>query len=99
MLQPKKRNYPKAQKGKVSFLPAVRGIQCAPGINSNFSNFGLIALEPGRINNKQIEAARVAINRKIKRYGKLRFKIFPDIPVTKKPLEMRMGQGKGPILT
>jgi large subunit ribosomal protein L16 len=93
MLQPKKRTFAKAHKGKVSKLPAVRGITL------NNGKYGLVALEPGRITNKEIEAARVTLNRKIKKYGALWIRIFPNVPVTKKPAEMRMGQGKGPVTT
>jgi len=93
MLQPKKRKFPKAHKGKVSKKIAVRGITITHG------KYGIIALEPGRIDAKEIEAARVALNRKIKKYGALWIRIFPNIPVTKKPAEMRMGQGKGPVIT
>lgn len=90
MLQPKKRKYPKAQKGKVKGI-ATRGIKLIYG------KYGLVALEPGRIDSKQIEAVRITINRKIKKYGKMWIRIFPNIPVTKKPTEVRMGQGKGAI--
>jgi large subunit ribosomal protein L16 len=90
-LFPKKTKFRKAQKGKVSKLPAVRGITLDKG------GYALIALEPGRINVKQLEAARVALNRKIKKYGPMWIRVFPNVPVTKKPAEMRMGQGKGPV--
>lgn len=93
MLKPKKTKYMKAQKGKVTGK-AVRGIIIRNG------GYGLIAQEPGRIDAKEIEAARVAINRRIKKINvpnKLWIRIFPNVPVTKKPTEVRMGQGKGPV--
>ena len=66
------------------------------GASLNFGSFGLKALEPGWITNRQIEAARIAINRAVKRGGKLWIRIFPDKPITRKPAETRMGKGKGP---
>jgi large subunit ribosomal protein L16 len=65
------------------------------GTRINFGDFGLKALEPGRITSRQIEAARVAMTRKMKRVGKVWIRIFPDKPITKKPAETRMGKGKG----
>lgn len=88
MLQPKKQKYRKQQKMRI------RGI-AARGVNLSFGEFGLQALEHGRISSKQIEAARMAISRHVKRGGKLFTRIFPDRPITKKPLEVRMGKGKG----
>ncbi len=63
----------------------------------SFGDFGLQALEPGRISQRQIEAARMTIQRKVKRQGQLFIRIFPDKPITKKPLETRMGKGKGSV--
>jgi len=88
MLMPKKVKYRKQQKGRVKGL-AHRGSQLS------FGDYGLKALETGRITNRQIEAARIAINRYIKRGGKVWIRIFPDKPLTKKPAEVRMGKGKG----
>lgn len=88
MLQPKKSKFRKMQKGRV------RGIACR-GVNLAFGDFGLQALEHGWISAKQIEAARMTISRHVKRGGKLFVRIFPDKPITKKPLEVRMGKGKG----
>jgi large subunit ribosomal protein L16 len=88
MLMPKKVKYRKQQKGRVKGL-AHRGSQLS------FGDYGLKALEGGRITNRQIEAARIAINRYIKRGGKVWIRIFPDKPLTKKPAEVRMGKGKG----
>jgi large subunit ribosomal protein L16 len=65
------------------------------GSEVSFGNFGLQALEPGWVSNRQIEAARVALTRHIKRGGKVWIRIFPDKPITKKPAETRMGKGKG----
>ncbi|MBI4703841.1 MAG: 50S ribosomal protein L16 [Deltaproteobacteria bacterium] len=88
MLAPKKSKYRKAQKGRTRGL-AYRGGEVA------FGDYGLQVLEPGRITARQIEAARMAIQRHCKRAGKLWIRIFPDKPVSKKPLEVRMGGGKG----
>jgi large subunit ribosomal protein L16 len=88
MLSPKKVKYRKKQKGKMRGL-ARRGGQL------NFGEFGLQAVECGTISNKQIEAARIAMTRHVKRGGKLWIRIFPDKPFTKKPAEVRMGKGKG----
>jgi large subunit ribosomal protein L16 len=88
MLSPKKVKYRKKQKGKMRGL-ARRGGQL------NFGEFGLQAVECGTISNKQIEAARIAMTRHVKRGGKLWIRIFPDKSFTKKPAEVRMGKGKG----
>lgn len=88
MLQPAKSKFRKQQKGRV------RGY-ASRGINLAFGDYGLQALEHGWITSRQIEAARMAISRHIKRGGKLFTRIFPDKPITKKPLEVRMGKGKG----
>ncbi len=88
MLSPKKVKYRKKQKGKMRGL-ARRGGQL------NFGEFGLQAIECGTISNKQIEAARIAMTRHVKRGGKLWIRIFPDKSFTKKPAEVRMGKGKG----
>ena len=88
MLQPKRTKYRKQQKGRVGRI-AQRGYQLA------FGTFALKTLESGWITARQIEAARVAINRTMKREGKVWIRIFPDKPITKKPAEVRMGKGKG----
>lgn len=88
MLAPKKIKYRKRQKGRT------KGIACR-GSRLSFGDFGLKALEPGWITARQIEAARVALMRYIKRGGKIWIRIFPDKPITKKPAETRMGKGKG----
>jgi large subunit ribosomal protein L16 len=88
MLMPKRTKYRKQQRGRMGGL-ATRGGTIA------FGEFGLKALEPAWVTNRQIEAARVAINRHIKRGGKMWIRIFPDKPVTKKAAETRMGKGKG----
>lgn len=88
MLQPKRVKYRKQQKGRLKGK-ASRGNTVA------FGDYGLQATEPGWISNRQIEAARVAMTRHIKRGGKVWIRIFPDKPVTKKPAETRMGKGKG----
>ena len=88
MLMPKRVKYRKQQRGRMRGK-AYRGGTVA------FGEFGLQALEPAWITNRQIEAARVAITRSLKRGGKMWIRIFPDKPVTKKPAETRMGKGKG----
>jgi len=88
MLMPKRVKYRKQQRGRM------RG-QAARGSTVAFGEFGLKALEPAWITSRQIEAARVAITRRIKRAGKMWIRIFPDKPVTVKPAETRMGKGKG----
>ena len=88
MLMPKKVKYRRRQKGRM------KGKALA-GSSVDFGNCGLKALEPGWISNRQIEAARIAITRHTKRGGKLWIRIFPDKPISKKPAETRMGQGKG----
>jgi large subunit ribosomal protein L16 len=88
MLMPKRVKYRKAQRGRMKGI-ALRGSTLA------FGDFGLKALEPGWVTNRQIEAARVSLARSVKRGGKIFIRIFPDKPVTKKPAETRMGKGKG----
>jgi len=88
MLMPKRQKYRKVQRGNMRGT-AYRGSTIA------FGEIGLRCLEPGEISARQIEAARVAIMRKVKRGGKLWIRIFPDRPFTKKPAETRMGKGKG----
>ena len=88
MLMPKKVKFRKQQRGRRRGL-ATRGAKVS------FGDYGLQALEPGWITNRQIEACRVAISRSIKRGGKIWIRIFPDKPITKKPAETRMGKGKG----
>ena len=90
MLQPKKTKFRKQMKGRM------RG-KAYRGGRVSFGDFGLQALEPGRITQRQIEAARMTIQRKVKRQGQLFIRIFPDKPITKKPLEVRMGKGKGSV--
>jgi large subunit ribosomal protein L16 len=90
MLSPKRSKYRKAQKGHN------RGTAYR-GSDVSFGDFAMQAVEPGRVTARQIEAARMAITRHVKRIGKLWIRIFPDRPVTKKPLEVRMGGGKGAV--
>ena len=90
MLQLKKTKYRKMQKGKNRGL-AVRGSKVS------FGEFGLKAISRGRITARQIESARRAMTRHIKRGGKVWIRIFPDVPITKKPLEVRQGKGKGNV--
>lgn len=87
-LSPKRVKYRKIQRGRVK--------GCATRCNHvDFGDFALVSLEPFWLTNRQLEAARVALNRKIKRGGKLWIRVFPDKPFTKKPAETRMGKGKG----
>lgn len=88
MLQPKRTKYRKAHKGRIKGL-------ASGGTALNFGAYGLKAVEPGRVTARQIEAARRAITRHIKRVGRVWIRIFPDVPVSKKPAEVRMGSGKG----
>lgn len=88
MLSPKKTKFRKAFKGRIHG-------NAKGGFELNFGVFGLKALEPERITARQIEAARKAINRCLRRVGKLWIRIFPDVPVSRKPAEVRMGSGKG----
>ena len=90
MLQPKKTKYRKQQKGKL------RGFATS-GAKVSFGEFGLKAITRGRVTARQIEAARRAMTRHIKRGGKVWIRIFPDVPITKKPVEVRMGKGKGNV--
>ena len=88
MLQPSKFKYRKRQRGRIKGAATKGSTVC-------FGEFGLCALEPAWITNRQIEAARIALTRYIKRGGKVWIRIFPDMPYTKKPAETRMGKGKG----
>ena len=90
MLQPKKTKFRKAHKGRIHGL--AKG-----GTSLNFGSIGLKAMSPSRITARQIEASRRAITRHIRRQGKVFIRIFPDVPVTKKPLEVRQGKGKGSV--
>ena len=90
MLQPKRTKFRKQQTGKNRGLAQV-------GSSVSFGEFGLKAVGRGRITARQIEAARRAMTRYVKRGGKIWIRIFPDVPVTKKPLEVRMGKGKGNV--
>jgi large subunit ribosomal protein L16 len=90
MLQPKKSKHRKAHKGRI------RG-NAQRGAMISFGSFGLKALEPKWINNRQIEAARQALTRHMKREGNVWIRIFPDKPITRKPAEVRMGKGKGSL--
>ena len=88
MLMPKRVKYRKVMRGRMGGL-------AQKGASVSFGEYGLKALESAKITSRQIEAARVAINRKVKRGGKLWIRIFPDFPFTKKAAETRMGKGKG----
>ena len=90
MLQPKRTKHRKLHKGRI------RG-EAKGGSDLNFGTFGLKAVEPERITARQIEAARRAMTRHMKRQGRVWIRIFPDLPVTSKPIEVRMGKGKGSV--
>ena len=90
MLQPKKTKYRKQFKGRIH--GTAKG-----GFSLNFGAYGLKSLEPERVTARQIEAARRAITRQMKRQGRVWIRVFPDVPVTSKPAEVRMGSGKGAI--
>jgi len=88
MLQPKRTKFRKAHKGRIHGL-------ATSGADLAFGQYGLKALEPERVTARQIEAARRALTRHMKRAGRVWIRIFPDVPISKKPLEVRMGSGKG----
>jgi large subunit ribosomal protein L16 len=88
MQQPKRTKYRKAHKGRIHG-------QAKGGMHLNFGAYGLKALEPDRLSARQIEAARRSITRHMRRVGKLWIRVFPDIPISEKPAEVRMGKGKG----
>jgi large subunit ribosomal protein L16 len=88
MLQPKRTKFRKAHKGRIHGL-------ATSGTDLSFGQFGLKALEPERVTARQIEAARRAMTRHMKRAGRVWIRVFPDVPVSKKPIEVRMGKGKG----
>ena len=88
MLQPKKTKFRKAHKGRIHG-------KAKGGTTLNFGAYGLKAVQPGRVTARQIEAARRAMTRHMKRAGRVWIRIFPDVPVSKKPTEVRMGKGKG----
>ncbi len=90
MLQPKKPRYRKQHKGRIHG-------NSKGGTALNFGSHGLKAIEPERVTARQIEAARRAMTRKMKRQGRVWIRIFPDVPVSKKPTEVRMGKGKGSV--
>ncbi len=90
MMSPKKTKYRKQHKGRIHG-------NAKGNYSLNFGSYGLKALEPERVTSRQIEAARKAITRYLKRAGRLWIRIFPDVPVTKKPAEVRMGKGKGSV--
>ena len=90
MLQPKRTKFRKQFKGRIHGL--AKG-----GTSINFGSYGLKATEPERITSRQIEAARRALTRHMKRQGRVWIRVFPDIPVTAKPIEVRMGKGKGSV--
>ena len=90
MLQPKRTKFRKQQKGRIAGITT-------KGSTIAFGTYGLKSLDSARITSRQIEAARVALTRSMKREGMVWIRIFPDKPVTKKPQEVRMGKGKGPV--
>ncbi|WP_298498252.1 50S ribosomal protein L16 [uncultured Maritimibacter sp.] len=90
MLQPKRTKFRKMHKGRISG-------QAKGGSDLNFGTYGLKAVEPERVTARQIEAARRAMTRHMKRQGRVWIRIFPDVPVSAKPIEVRMGKGKGSV--
>ena len=88
MLQPKRTKYRKGHKGRIHG-------KAKAGTNLDFGQYGLKATEPGRVTARQIEAARRAVTRHMKRLGRIWIRVFPDVPVSRKPAEVRMGSGKG----
>lgn len=96
MLQPKRTKFRKEQKGKLLHQGIIRGM-ASRGHQLAFGSFGLKAIDGGLISSRQIEAARVALTRFLRREGKVWIRIFPHKPITRKPLEVRMGKGKGNV--
>ena len=90
MLQPKRTKYRKQQKGRIKGL-------ARKGSTISFGSYGLKTMDAGRITNRQIESARIAMTRYMKREGKVWIRIFPDKPITSKPLEVRIGKGNGAV--
>jgi len=90
MLSPKKTKFRKQQKGRI------RGV-AKGGTDITFGDYGLQAISSGRLTARQIEAARIAMTRHVRRQGKIWIRVFPDKPLTKRPAETRMGKGKGPV--
>ena len=90
MLQPKRTKFRKAHKGRIKGL-------ATSGASLAFGEYGLKAMEPDRLTARQIEAARRALTRHMKRAGQVWIRVYPDVPVSKKPLEVRMGSGKGSV--
>ena len=90
MLQPKRTKFRKQHKGRIHG-------KAKGGFDINFGSYALKAIEPYRVNARQIEAARRALTRHMKRQGRVWIRIFPDVPVTAKPIEVRMGKGKGSV--
>ena len=90
MLQPKRTKFRKQHKGRIHG-------NAKGGSEINFGSYGLKAIEPDRVNARQIEAARRALTRHMRRQGRVWIRIFPDVPVTAKPIEVRMGKGKGSV--
>ena len=90
MLQPKRTKFRKQHKGRIHG-------NAKGGYEINFGSYALKATEPDRVNARQIEAARRALTRHMKRQGRVWIRIFPDVPVTAKPIEVRMGKGKGSV--
>ena len=90
MMQPKKTKFRKAHKGRIHGT-------ATSGATLSFGQYGLKAMEPDRVTARQIEAARRALTRHMKRAGRVWIRVFPDVPISKKPLEVRMGSGKGNV--
>jgi len=90
MLQPTRTKFRKAHKGRIHGL-------ATSGQSLAFGQYGLKAMEPDRVTARQLEAARRALTRHMKRFGRVWIRVYPDVPVTKKPLEVRMGSGKGGV--
>ncbi|EPX84233.1 LSU ribosomal protein L16P [Rubellimicrobium thermophilum DSM 16684] len=90
MLQPKRTKFRKAHKGRIHG-------EAKGGSDLNFGSYGLKALQPERVTARQIEAARRALTRHMKRQGRVWIRVFPDVPVSSKPIEVRMGKGKGSV--
>ena len=95
MLLPKKTKYKKQQKGKISTIFASSYNIINGRNNLYFGDYGIVAKKPGRLTSRQIESTRIAIKRKIRPHGKLWIRVFPSVPISGKPTQIRMGKGKG----
>lgn len=100
LLQPRKTRYKKAQKGRIKpyLMYNKYSRNSAPLMKIKKIRFNLVSCESGRLSSVQIEAARIALNRKIRKFARVNIQVYPNVPITEKPNEVRMGQGKGSVV-